>query len=357
MAGTERLISVDSHYQCTVDALKERAPAKFHDAIDYANRLVDVSKRAALQRRGTPPLGLGSYLHEAALNPGYSDPRARLKAMDDDGVDVEILFSDLSSFRIFYKMLDGWKETARAFADFSSEFAAADPNRLLVAYQIPLQDIDHGIAELERLVSDHGARTIHLPTSPGECGLPEYFDPRYDPLWARLQEMRMPVCVHLGVSDATWDIAARDPTPQMGVFTSQQPLRLAEQLGMLLLSGLFERFPDLQFVLVEPGLGWVPWYLNTLDGMSSHGYEFPALKDKPSAYFHRNISLTFMDERRGVEMRHEIGVDRIMWSTDFPHPACTWPNSRKVVADLMAGVPDDEAEKMVYGNARRIFNI
>jgi predicted TIM-barrel fold metal-dependent hydrolase len=357
MSGIERLISVDSHYRVTIDQLKEAAPSRYRDAIDLASRLVEAPKMAAMQRRGTPPLGLGSYLHEAARHPGYSDPAARLAAMDQDGVDVEILFSDLSAFRIVAKMVDGWRETARAFTDLSTAFAAADPKRLFVAYQIPLRDMDVAIAELERLVSDHQARTVHLPTKPSSVGLPDYHHERYDSLWARLHELNMPVCLHLGVEDELWEIASRDPTPQLGVFTSQPAMRLSEQLGMLLLSGLFERFPRLRFVLVEPGLGWVPYYLASLDRMVTHGYDFPALRDKPSAYFHRNVFLTFMDERRGVEMRHDIGVENIMWSTDFPHPACTWPESRKVVADLMRGVPEDEARKMVYGNAARVFRI
>jgi predicted TIM-barrel fold metal-dependent hydrolase len=348
---------VDSHYRVTVDILKEALPARLHDAVDQANRLVEAPKLAAMQRRGTPPLGLGSYLHEAARHPGYSDPKARLAAMDLDGVDVEILFSDLSAFRIFGKMLDGWKETARAFADISSAFAAEDPNRLLVAYQLPLREIDVAVSELERLVTDHGARTVHLPTKPSSLGLPDYHHERYDPLWARLQELDMPVCLHLGVEDEYWEIASRDPTPQLGVFTSQPALRLSEQLGMLLLSGLFERFPGLKFVLVEPGMGWVPFYLDGLDRMLTHGYEFPGLTKKPSDYFHSNIFLTFMDEQRGVNMRHDIGIDNMMWSTDFPHPACTWPESRKVVADLMRDVPEDEAYKLVHGNAKRVFHI
>jgi predicted TIM-barrel fold metal-dependent hydrolase len=357
VSGIDRLISVDSHYRLTVDQLKAAIPARYHDSYDLAARLVDAPKMAAMQRRGTPPLGLGSYLHEAAKHPGYSDPKARLEAMDLDGVEVEILFSDLSAFRIFTKMVDGAEATARAFVDISAEFASADPNRLLIAYQLPLLDIDVAVKELERLVTDHQARTVHLPTSPGSLGLPDYYHERYDPLWARLQEMDMPICLHLGVEDELWEIASRDPTPQLGVFTSQPAMRLSEQLGMLLLSGIFERFPRLRFILVEPGLGWVPYYLDTLDGMLTHGYEFPALRDKPSEYFKRNICLTFMDEQRGVKMRHEIGLDNIMWSTDFPHPACTWPNSTKVVADLMRDVPDEEAYQLVYGNAARVFHI
>jgi predicted TIM-barrel fold metal-dependent hydrolase len=357
MTGTDRLISVDSHYAMSRDQLKDAIPARYHEGFDLASRLVDAPKLAAMQRRGTPPLGLGSYLHEAARHPGYSDPAERLRAMDDDGVDIEILFSDLSAFRIFYKMPDGWREAARAFNDISAQFAAADPKRLLVAYQLPLHDIEHAVSEVERLVSDHAARTFHLPTKPSSLGLPDYHNERYDPLWAQLSEMEIPVCLHLGVEDDTWEIASRDPTPHLAVFNSQQAMRMSEQLGMLLLSGLLERFPRLRFVFVEPGLGWVPHYLGRLDSLLTHGYEFPALKEKPSFYFRRQVSLTFMDDRRGVLMRDEIGVGNIMWSTDFPHPACTWPNSRAVVRSLMEGVPDDEAYQMVYGNAARVFRL
>jgi predicted TIM-barrel fold metal-dependent hydrolase len=357
MTGTDRLISVDSHYAMSREQLREAIPRRYHEGFDLASRLVDEPKLAAMRRRGTPPIGLASYLHEAARHPGYSDPIERLRAMDEDGVDVEILFSDLSAFRIFYKMRDGWREAARAFNDISGEFAAADPKRLLVAYQVPLHDIDLAVSEVERLVGDHAARTFHLPTKPSTLGLPDYHDGRYDPLWALLSELGIPVCLHLGPEDDTWEIASRDPTPQLAVFASQQAMRMSEQLGMLLLSGLLERFPDLRFVFVEPGLGWVPHYLSKLDGMYSHGYEFPALKEKPSFYFRRQVSLTFMDDRPGVLMRDEIGVDNILWSTDFPHPACTWPNSRAVVQRLMEGVPSDEAYQMVHGNAVRVFHL
>jgi predicted TIM-barrel fold metal-dependent hydrolase len=357
MAGTERLISVDSHFRVTQDLFRDAVPSRYWGEFDSAVRRGDSAKATAMQQRGGVPLSMASYLHEAAKHPGYSDPAKRLQAMDEDGVEVEILFSDLSAFRIFTRMLDGWRDAARVFNDISSSFAETDPKRLLLAYQVPLLDVDHAVKEVTRLAGDHAARTVHLPTKPSSLGLPDYHDERYDPLWSTLSEMDMPVCLHLGVEDEWWDIARRDPTPQMGVFTSQPALRLAEELGLLLLSGLLERFPKLHFVFVEPGLGWVPWYLDTLDGMLTHGYEFPALKEKPSFYFHRQVSLTFMDERRGVERRHEIGVDNIMWSTDFPHPACTWPNSREVVDRLMDGVPEDEAYAMVFGNAARIFRL
>ena len=200
-------------------------------------------------------------------------------------------------------------------------------------------------------------RTVHLPTKPSALGLPDYFDERYDPLWTLLSELEMPVCIHLGVEDDTWEIANRDPTPQMGVFTSQQSLRLSEQLGMLLLSGVLERFPRLRFVFVEPGLGWVPHYLQSLDRMYDHGYDFPALKEQAEllfsptdvAHLHGRQSRR-RDAARNRRREHHV-VQRL--SAPCLHLA-QFPGRRD---GLMDGVPTDEAYPMVYGNAARLFRL
>jgi predicted TIM-barrel fold metal-dependent hydrolase len=121
---------------------------------------------------------------------------------------------------------------------------------------------------------------------------------------------------------------------------------------------VFASFPDLKVVFVEPGLGWVPWWLETVDDMATRqGYKFPAITDLPSAYFHRNISLTFIDEHYGLRGRDLLGVHNIMWSSDFPHPVTSWPHSRKIVDELFADVATDERELIVAGNARRVWNL
>ena len=358
MVGTQTLFSADSHFSVSPAQVKAKMPAKYRDAYDAAARAVEVPKVAAMHARGGAALDLSSFQHEAAKHPGYGDPVERLRAMDLDGVQHELLFSDLSAFRVFHRVTDGWREAARAFNDCAAEFASADPKRLLVAYQLPLIDIDHAVSEVHRLVSDHHARALQLALKPSALGLPDYFHERYDPLWSTVCEIGLPICLHLGPDDEMWDIARRDPTPQMGIYTSQAAMRLSEQMGFLLLTGLLERFPKLTFIFVEPGLGWVPHYIGRLDNMASKGaYSFPAITELPSFYFHRQIYLTFMDDKRGVGMRHEIGVENIMWSTDFPHPACTWPNSRAIVDTLMEGVPADEAYQMVYGNAARVLGM
>ena len=187
-----------------------------------------------------------------------------------------------------------------------------------------------------------GARAVHIPTFPSEVGLAEYHDERYDPVWSAISETDMSISQHLGLVQSLFELLRRDPTPQKAIFTSQPAMRLAETLGFWILPGVSPRFPDLKIVLVEPSLGWVPYYLDVSDSMAAGPYDFPALDDKPSAYFHRQMYLTFVDDPRGLEHRHELGVDRIMWSTDFPHPATSWPNSQAVVEKNFAGIPDDE---------------
>ena len=137
------------------------------------------------------------------------------------------------------------------------------------------------------------------------------------------------------------------------------PLMTAEALGMWIMGGVFERFPRLKVVFVEPGLTWVAWWLETVDDMTSRqGYEYPAISRLPSFYFHRNVSLSFIDERLALHrLRDVLGVENLLWSTDFPHPVTSWPNSRKIVEEQFAEIPADERQLMLSGNATRVWGL
>jgi len=122
---------------------------------------------------------------------------------------------------------------------------------------------------------------------------------------------------------------------------------------------VFERFPDLRLVFVEPGLGWVAWWLNTVDDMARRqGYDFPALLDEPSTYFRRNVFLTFIDEPHALRLAREtLGVDNVMWSSDYPHPVSSWPNSVTLVDEMFADASPDERDRIVNGNATRVWRL
>jgi predicted TIM-barrel fold metal-dependent hydrolase len=279
--------------------------------------------------------------------------------MDTDGVDVEVLYCEVSAYRYLYLLKHGAPEATRAFNDTLYEFASADPSRLIVTYQVPIHDIDLAVAEIQR-VAAAGGKSLQLPVFPAELDQPDYFHERYDRMWAAISETGLPVCCHIGLNTALNDLADRDPTPRLAWTLSCMPPSAAEALGMWLLTGVLVRFPELKVVFVEPGLGWVAYYLAFLDDMVlRQGYEFPVLAGElPSFYYHRNMAMTFIDEPDPVRLlRHRLGAQNLMWSSDYPHPVSTWPKSRSVIDELFDGVPDDERDLMVCGNAARIWNL
>lgn len=356
---TERIISADSHVQVSHDQIKANLDPMYHSAYDAA--LAAFGARMAKGAGAANAAGAAMKAAEknsAFTRPGYHDPIERLKDMDQDGVEAEVLYSEVSAFRYLGEMREGADESVRAFNDVLAAFAEPDPKRLIVSYQIPIYDIDVAVAELGRVLAMN-AKSLQLPVFPSELGLPEYFDERYDPLFARIQESGLPICCHIGLNTNLDDLMRRDPTPNKGVMVPVTGLLTAEAFGMWIMGGVLERFPGLKLVFVEPGLGWVPWWINLADDMATRqGYSFPAITELPSFYFHRNVHLTFIEETIAIQrLRDLIGVENILWSTDFPHPVTSWPNSRQIIEEQFAGVPAEERQLMLYGNAARVWNL
>jgi predicted TIM-barrel fold metal-dependent hydrolase len=353
----KRVISSDSHVNLRHEDVKQHLASRFHD--DYDAALVEAF-RLMLGGNAAKANAAGAEIRHASWGrSGYSEPDQRLVDMDTDGVDVEVLYCEVSAYRYLYLLRDGSAEATRAFNDTLHDFASADPSRLIVNYQVPIHDIDLAIAEIER-VAAMGGKSLQLPVFPAELQKPDYFDARYERMWAAITETGLPVCCHIGLNTALNQLADRDPTPRLAWTLSCMPPSACEALGMWLLTGILTRFPDLHVVFVEPGLAWVAGYLSFLDDMVlRQGYEFPLLgAELPSFYYHRNMAMTFIDEPDAVQhLRHVLGAENLMWSSDYPHPVSSWPKSLSVIDDVFHGVPESERDLMVEGNAARIWGL
>ena len=122
---------------------------------------------------------------------------------------------------------------------------------------------------------------------------------------------------------------------------------------------MFDRFPQLQFVVVESGAGWVPHFLEHMD---DHWWRNrirvnSQLRLLPSEYFRRNFKITFIREPFAVRVRHEIGVHNLMWSNDYPHHRHDWPYSRRIIEESFLGVPESEKHAMICGNAMELYKL
>ena len=177
----------------------------------------------------------------------------------------------------------------------------------------------------------------------------------YDQFWATAQELRVPVSLHAitGMGrESQWEFSERYMRATVLAHEVER------SFSVLIFSGVLDRFPDLQVVSAENNCGWLPYYLQRMDrafdrGRYAAGFN---LKLKPSEYFQRQMYCTYIDDYVGVANRHFIGVDKLMWSSDYPHQASSWPHSQEVVTrDFKDSSPDDRF-KITRGNVAKLYN-
>jgi predicted TIM-barrel fold metal-dependent hydrolase len=358
-APAEKLFSVDSHVFFTDEWVTARLPERLRQKYIDGNKAVLAASMA--KRGGWTPDIVDLFDPEAWNDPGHYEPRAKLKSMDRDGVYAEVIFPEVGATRVCSPeiMGDDWKPMLSGFNDAMADFSSVNPDRLMCAYQLLPFDVEASIKEVERMAK-RGARCIQLPPFPAELGLKDYFDRSYDPLWARIQEIGLTVLQHLDSTEKSYEQMRRDPTPQRAVALGLTCMQLAEPVSFWILSGTLERFPTLKVVFVEPGLGWLPFLFDTiLDGRILQGhYKFPQLSILPSEYFKRQMGATFMYEPVGLKYAYDyFGPDVLFWSTDFPHPATSWPNSRALIEKQFgaAGITGEDRRKILCDNGERMF--
>jgi predicted TIM-barrel fold metal-dependent hydrolase len=360
----ERIISADSHVNILDEAVIAHLASKHHQAVrdsraELAALMAKKAKPKREQDRAQLPVAGENRPWQAAGRPGEYDPVERLRDMELDGVEAEVLYTNMEA-GVSYNGIQGGGRLAafQAFNNAALDFAASDPKRLIVVYIIPIVDIDEAVGEVQRLARE-GARAFMLPLYPTDLGLSPYFDPKYDRLWAAIQETGIPISQHVGANDALWNVLSYDTTPARGIFQSLPPIFMAEVIANWIVGRVFERFPRLKVVLVESGIGWIPYYLARLDTMKQrHGWDrYDMLKELPSFYWHQNMAATFEEDTFGVAQRQLLGVDNLMWATDYPHPDCTWPESQEVLDTHFSDVPVDEARQIIGGNAARLYRL
>jgi predicted TIM-barrel fold metal-dependent hydrolase len=164
------------------------------------------------------------------------------------------------------------------------------------------------------------------------------------------------LCLHIG-SSSTVPVTAKDAP--IDVLVHLTPMNSMLAGSDLLWSPVLRGFPDLRFALSEGGIGWVPYFLERADYVYQRhrqwtGQDFGGRL--PSEVFREHVWLCYIDDQSGLENRHRIGVDNILWECDYPHSDSSWPNSPELAAKQLDGVPDDEVNKITHENAMKLFS-
>ena len=160
----------------------------------------------------------------------------------------------------------------------------------------------------------------------------------WNPLWEASQELGIPVSFHaLGL-----ELRGPDPedeaeygTIHQGMSTVTFQLSGAEIVLAVVLSGACERYPGFRFVLGECGIGWIPYVVERMDMEYEDKFFRLGLNLKPSEYWRRQGFSTFQYEYVSMDQVNRIGVDSIMWGSDYPHPDGVFPESRKVIEETL----------------------
>jgi predicted TIM-barrel fold metal-dependent hydrolase len=292
------------------------------------------------------------------------DPVERMKALDQDGMDGEVLFpNDPVQSGTFFQGRDAAFELdcVRAYNDAIAAWRQVSDRYIPLAVIPYLSDIDVTVAEVRRAVKA-GHKGIVMLAEPSQTlpGLKHFNDPYWYPLWEVCQDLDIPVHWHasagLALRFPRWKGYTRNQEQAMG--PSGGFSTPAQFMPNLLFSGVLDLYPRLKWISAETGLGWVNYILEGCD----HEWErrhlwTEGILTRPSELFKRQLYVDFWYEEAGIQQRHKIGIDNIMWEADYPHSTSTYPESWQFVERTLQGVPQDEREKLLYGNAMRVYGL
>jgi len=368
------LLDADSHVSEPLNLWRERLPVKYRDIAPHMETTYKGRPGAwwfieADREPHNVILGFGANksieeLQEflkgfsyAGAHRGGWDPAQRLKDMDQDGVTGDVLYTTLG-FRMFW-IRDAGFQTAcfQVYNDWLAEFCSHSPKRLKGLALISLYDPKQAALDLAECAKKGLSGAVVWASPPEE--LP-FYDEVYDPFWAAAQELAMPLSLHefAGFQWVDWDSSAKKRAVAMGINSHE----VEKTFSTLILSGVLERFPRLKVVSAELNCGWLPYFLRRIDerfharGVRAQGSPFlTKLTLKPSEYFRRQLYATFIDDLFGIAHRHDIGVDNLLWSSDFPHSATFWPHSRQKIAEDFDGVGEEDQARILAENTAALY--
>jgi len=370
------VISSDGHAGLPPERYKDYLETKYHEAFDAALPIqIEMTQKMAKSFLVADINAEWRKGRERQLS-GAWDSEARNEVLDADGVAGEILFPDGVTEMNAPPFGGGFSMPSegvvpelqwagcRAHNRWMAEFVSMSPERRAGLACVPVfWEVEDAVAEV-RWAFDHGLKGLIFPVQWGKQA--PYHHPRYDPVWRVCEELGMVVHFHSGPAPME-DYFGKLPPEEgqvelpgaVGIYVSEVAWWNVRPLTFLIWGGVFERFPRLKVAVTEGTTIWVPEYLTLMDHRYSVTHYSQKLGDyrshmsmSPSEYFQRNVRLgASCMPRREAELRHAIGLDQIMWGSDFPHPEGSWPYTREQQLETFRGLPEDEIAAMLGGNA------
>ena len=373
------IIDIDTHYTEPRDLWTSRAPERFKHRVPRIERsrsgrdfwVVEDGVRlgpagvCVIRKDGSKIHGTFSLDTLEEMTRAATDPLARLNAMDELGVHAQIVYPNALGFSGSFIMNVEDPELralcVSSYNDAVADLQAAGRGRLYPQAVLPFWDIELAVAELGRCREKLGLTGFTMTDSPEVWKLPSLHHPHWDPLWSMAQDQRLPVNFHIGsgkITNPCWD--GYELPRQLAVMSVGAIMANLTCLTNLIFSGLLDRFPNLNFVSVESGVGWIPFFLEACEYQMDQnmGPDRCGMKLRPREYFERQIYTAFWFEKEAIANAIEIlGEDHVMFETDVPHPTCLYPGMREHLNGALGGLAERVQRKVLYKTAASLYQI
>jgi predicted TIM-barrel fold metal-dependent hydrolase len=372
MALPFKLVSADSHVAEPPDLWAARINPEFRDraphlesrdhadayVIDGVGEEVLLALTATKRKYADPDARFGVVGRWADVPEAAYDPAARATDLDREGIEAEILYPTIGLN--LFKLDDHEYRHAcfLAYNDWLAEHCAGAPNRLFGVAMIATDDVDRGVAELERCVDlGLGGGMITIGQRSGET----YGDARFEKFWSAAEALEVPISLHVAATETSWNNTNSRFVDFSCVFT---PTMYA--VTSMIFSGLFDRHPKLKVLSVENDASWPLAVLERMDDRWTHDKGWASKSGEPaqitsgripSEIFRDHVACTFMRDRTAIVSREIIGRDNLMWGADFPHFDGAWPNSADALERQLAGVPLEDQIAIGRNNAIKWYSL
>ncbi|PNU06407.1 amidohydrolase family protein [Novosphingobium guangzhouense] len=372
-----KIVDTDTHITEAPDLFTSRAPAGWKDKMPRVER-VNGTDRWFVGNRDFGTLGgnviradnnklLGrlAFPKLEQAHPGGHELKARLQAMDDMGVYAQICFQNSGVTQAGSLMslgdLDLALKVIQIYNDASAEFQETSGQRIFNMAHLPFWDQKALEAEAKRC-HDIGLKGFVLPDTPERVGVPSFNHDYWTPFLEMCEATGMPLNFHLNAAidpnTLTWEGFQFEQT--LSVVATMFSIGNAATLGNWMVSGRLDQHPKLKIGLIESGAGWVPFAVEALEHQFREMLPIKrdVLKKQPWDYFRDHFFCTFWFEKIAPKYLLEIiGVDNVMFETDFPHPTSLYPGVQEHLKDVLGGYDHATRKKVLQDNAVRLYNL
>jgi predicted TIM-barrel fold metal-dependent hydrolase len=299
--------------------------------------------------------GTGLYEDGAKDIRRVSDPHLRIKDLDRDGVDAEVIYGILGAAGRLNDR-DAANEMLRIYNDWLKAFCSHYPDRHIGLACLPYGDIDAAVKEIYR-VAKLGIKGLELSCS---WDMEPMWHPMWEPLWKAVNDVQLPLHFHTFPAVPPNTIEKHGGRVGRSVFftvVSGFQMNLINILAAVIAANVLERYPNIRIAFGESGCGWIPYALDRMDFEWEDRFTDLGLKMKPSDYWRRQCKATFQFDRIGAKLIEDMGAESLMWGSDYPHGDGVWPNSDQYIKEQFKDISPEVTRMITCTNAGKFYGL